>query len=129
VARRRGSRRARRRAGRSGGRAESRSLALALTASVLAASALASCDSPGARGSARRAPDCPPAVTGPREASWDPEGCWEDRPDGRRFFRTAWGGHYFYYTGPPSYSRYYGSESASRPGSAHRWGGGLHAAG
>lgn len=115
---------------RAGGRAESRSLALAITASVLAASALAGCDSSAARGAARRAPDCPPAVTAPRQVDWDPEGCWEKRPDGNRTFRTFWGGHYHYYSSPPSYSRYHGSEFSSRPGwfSAHRWGGGVHAA-
>ena len=111
-------------------RSESRSLALAITASVLAASALSGCDSSAARGAARRAPDCPPAVTGPRQVDWDPEGCWENRRTGSPVFRTAWGGRYYYYPSPPSYSRYHASESSSRSGwfSGARSGSGVHGA-
>jgi len=94
---------------------------------VLAASNLAGCDSSAGR-AARQAPDCAPAVTSPREASWDPEGCWENRPDGRRLFRTAWGGNYFYYSSPPSYSRYYGSDSSSSRSGWFSQRGGAHAA-
>ena len=97
--------------------ADGRSVALAVTASILASSALAGCDSSASRGAAQIAPNCPPAVTSPREASWDPEGCWETRPDGGRSFRTAWGGHYYYYPSPPAYSRY-ASESSS---SSSKW--------
>src|SRR6266704_369914 len=104
------------RAGRKGARsgpriirAESRSVALAVT------------DSSASRGG-RLAPHCPPAVTAPREASWDPEGCWENRPDGSRAFRTAWGGNYYYHASPPAYSRYYASDSFSHS----KWFSGWH---
>ena len=130
MAERRRERRARGRTTRRRGGSESRSLALALTASVLAASALAGCDSSAARGAARRAPDCAPAVTAPGQVDWDPEGCWENRRTGGPVFRTAWGGRYYYYSSPPAYSRYHGSESSSRSGwfSGSRSGTGVHGA-
>jgi hypothetical protein len=89
---------------------------------MLATSALAGCDSSAQRGVARQAPNCAPAVTAPRQVDWDPEGCWDSRPDGRRWFRTAWGGHYFYYSSPPSYSSYHVSENSgwfAKHGFAH----------
>jgi hypothetical protein len=93
-----------------------RRLALNIAASVLAASALAGC---GQRGVSSRAPDCASAVFSPREGSWDdPDGCWENRPDGRRVFRTVFGGYPSYYSTPPAYSHYYVSESSSR---GSRW--------
>lgn len=100
--------------------ARDKRLALAITASALAASALAGCDSAPSRGVAGRAPDCPrPATSSPYEASWDdPNGCWENRPDGRRMYRTGWGGHYYYNPSPPYYSRYYESETGAR---GSRW--------
>jgi len=82
-----------------------RRLALHLTAGILAASALAGCDS---RPESAKAPDCVPRqAIAPGSASWDdPNGCWERRPDGRRYYRTSFGGTYYYYAEPPSYSRY-----------------------
>jgi hypothetical protein len=100
-------------------------LALTITASMLAASALAGCDASPARGVAGRAPECAPAVTSPREGSWeDPNGCWENR-GGQRVYRTVWGGRSYYYSSPPYYSRYYESESGSR---GSRWFSGSHSA-
>jgi len=79
-------------------------LALTVTAGILAASALAGCDSQ--RPSAK-APICAPRATVPGSSGWDdPDGCWEPRPDGTRAYRTAFGGSYHYYSGPPGYSRY-----------------------
>ena len=111
--------------------ARDRRRALRIAAGVLAASALAGCDGP--RGVAGRAPNCPPIASSPREGSWDdPDGCWENRPDGQRVYRTVWGGHPFYYVSPPAYSRYWESESSNR-GSRWFWGasaghGGAHGA-
>lgn len=82
-----------------------RRLALHIAAGILAAGALAGCDS---RPETARAPDCPPQVAG--SAAWsDPDGCWERQPDGRRYYRTSFGGMHYYYSEPPSYSRYSGS--------------------
>ncbi len=84
-----------------------RRLALHITAGILAASALAGCDS---RPQSAKAPDCLPHGTAPGSASWDdPDGCWERQPDGRRYYRTSFGGMHYYYSEPPSYSRYSGS--------------------
>jgi len=95
--------------------ARDRRLALTITASALAASALAGCEASPSRGVAGHAPDCAPAVSSPREGSWDdPNGCWERRPGGQPAYRTVWGGRPYYSSSPPYYSRYYASESAGR---------------
>ena len=96
-----------------------RKLALHLAAGILAASALAGCDS---RPQSAKAPDCPPQVPG--SATWsDPDGCWERQPDGRRYYRTSFAGMHYYYSEPPSYSRYAGSggrwSSAGSSGGYH----------
>ena len=99
-------------------------LALTITAGFLAAAALAGCDSR----SAARAPDCPPRATRPGTVGWDdPDGCWERRPDGQRYYRTTFGGYSYYHTEPPGYSKY---SEASRGGwaSAFRSAGGYHGA-
>jgi hypothetical protein len=89
---------------RSAAVAENKRLALHIAAGILAASALAGCDS-GPKSS--KAPDCVPRATAPGSAGWDdPNGCWERRSDGRSYYRTGFGGHYYYYSEPPSYSRY-----------------------
>lgn len=96
-----------------------RRLALNIAASILAASAMAGC---GQRGVSSRAPDCASPMSSPREGSWDdPDGCWENRPDGQRVYRTVFRGYPSYYSSPPAYSRYYASESSSR-GSRWFWG-------
>jgi len=106
--------------------ARDRRLALTITASALAASALAGCDSPPPRGVTGRAPDCPPPATAGPEASWDdPNGCWDQRPNGQRMYRTTWGGHYYYNPSPPYYSRYYEPESGGR--GSHWFSSGTHA--
>jgi hypothetical protein len=99
-------------------------LALTLAAGVLAAAALAGCDS---RPSSVRAPSCPPVTTQPGSAGWDDrDGCWERQPDGHSVYRTSSGGHYFYYSSPPSYSRY--SETGGRWFSSGTSSGGYHGA-
>lgn len=99
--------------------AENKRLALHITAGILAASALAGCDS-GPQSA--KAPDCAPRATAPGSAGWeDPNGCWERRSDGRSYYRTGFGGHYYYYSEPPSYSRY------SNQGG--RWSSGGHVSG
>lgn len=81
-----------------------RRLALHITAGILAASALAGCDS---RPESAKAPDCQPQAIAPGSAGWsDPDGCWERQPDGRRYYRTSFGGMHYYYSEPPQYSRY-----------------------
>ncbi len=99
--------------------AENKRLALHITAGILAASALAGCDSSP---HSAKAPDCPPRATAPGSAGWDdPNGCWERRPDGRTYYRTGFGGNYYYYAEPPSYSRY--SSQGGRWSSASASGG------
>src|SRR6266852_4239576 len=79
-------------------------LALTITAGILAASALAGCDS---RPASAKAPICAPRASVPGSAGWDdPDGCWERRPDGRTYYRTTFGGYSYYHAEPPGYSRY-----------------------
>jgi hypothetical protein len=95
-----------------------------MAAGVLAAAALAGCDS---RPSSARAPACPPIATQPGSAGWDdPDGCWERPPAGRPIYRTSYGGHYFYYSAPPSSSRY--SDTGGRWFSSAKSVGGYHGA-
>ena len=105
--------------------AENKRLALHIAAGILAASALAGCDS---RPQSAKAPDCGPRATAPGSAGWDdPNGCWERRPDGRRYYRTGLSGSYYYYSEPPSYSRY--SDQGGRwSSSGHTSSGGYHGA-
>ena len=105
-------------------RIQDKRIALKLAAGILAASALAGCDS---RTDSAKAPNCAPPATAPGSAGWDdPNGCWEQRPDGRRIYRTGFGGSYYYYSEPPSYSRY--SNQGGRWSSAGASGGGYHGA-
>jgi hypothetical protein len=102
--------------------AERKQVALYVAAGILAASALATFQS---RPQSARAPDCPPLAAAPGSAGWDdPNGCWERRPDGRTYYRTGFGGHYYYYSEPPSYSRY--SNQGGRWGASST--GGYHGA-
>ena len=74
-------------------------LALTITAGILAASALAGCDS---QPLSAKAPICAPRAAAPGSGAWDdPEGCWERRPDGTRVYRTGFGGFYYYHPEPP----------------------------
>ena len=99
--------------------AESKRVALHIAASILAASALAACDS---RPQSAKAPDCLPQATAPGSAGWDdPNGCWERRPNGMTYYRTGFGGRYYYYAEPPSYSHY--SNQGGRWSSASSSGG------
>jgi hypothetical protein len=100
-------------------------LALTITAGILAASALAGCDS---RSPSAKAPICAPRASVPGSAGWDdPDGCWERRPDGRTYYRTTFGGYSYYHAEPPGYSRY---SDASRGGwfSGSKSSGGYHGA-
>lgn len=81
--------------------------ALAVAAATLAASAFA-IHSATSAGRPPQAPHCGLTVAKPGDwsASDDLDGCWERRGD-RQYFRTTWGGRYYYHWEPPSSSRYH----------------------
>ncbi len=91
-----------------------KALSLTIAASFLAASSLGLGRAPAPI----PAPSCAPGDVRSGNVPWDdPHGCWEQGPDGRRWFRTRSGGFYQYHPAPPPSSRY------SAPTSS-RWGAG-----